>query len=357
MMLPSFLAPQIDLLDLNGALHRLSPPGALGRLAPPLVLLARGFCTFQTIDTKALSKRDARQAAKLHAISASPYARAGHVIAASHNRMGIWFWDADRVEALLARHPRRRVYILRPESMAQPAGDGLRLVKLSQGYEAQAWEGGALTASAWRRDRYTPDAWLKFARAAGSGAALEPPPAQTLPVSLSRPGLLGLDRPPGRAQMVQAALATAAAALVLSTVFSGAQALRLQRETDATRERAAALGSGDVDPAEAAERRLLEAELRPFTEVAEETNALSAAEVVIGITALYELTPSRLRIEEGEVELTLPYEALERAAELTPEFAASGYFTDIRPRSNPEARELIYRMTVRPGMPPLSEGG
>lgn len=355
-MFPSFLTPRIDRLEPDGAIQAVTLPTPLGRLLPPLLLLSRAHCTFQRLDLAGLSRREARQAANFHALGAAPYAAASHMVIPGASAAGVWFWSAERVSVAATSIAARRPLAV-PETLAQPPGEGWRIVKLSGGYEAQAWAGGELVASSWRRDRFDAAAWLNFTRAAGLQDAPErPPEARPLPLVLSaRLFLSGEALDLRRAAGLTAG--AAAAATVLAAVFLAAQALRLETKTAQLDAETRALTPTATDPAAAEARRALQADIQRFLPAAERTNPLSAAEVVVGIAALQEVTPSRLTVEEDEVELVLPYEALARTPELTAEFTGSGYFEEVRPRPNAEARELVFTMRLKPGLPPLSEGG
>src|SRR5690606_37656970 len=145
-------------LSADGALSVVHAGGAIGRvLRRPVLLLARDLCAFGLFSTAALPRRRRRQAAMLHARLAAPYLRAGSALSKAGDDYGVWWWDAARVEALLAaQEGLTGAPVLTPETLAQPRGEGWRIVRLMQGYEAQLWRDKALVASAWRRDRYDP---------------------------------------------------------------------------------------------------------------------------------------------------------------------------------------------------------
>lgn len=56
-----------------------------------------------------------------------------------------------------------------------PAPDAVRLVKLKQGYEGQAWRAGELACSRWWKNQPMPDEWARFLRAASLSSAAEVP--------------------------------------------------------------------------------------------------------------------------------------------------------------------------------------
>lgn len=353
----NFLSPRVELLGGDGRLSEMQPAVGLGRFRPSVILLARELCTFQHFGARSLGRRELMRAARLHADGASPYGRAAHVLVPSHDGVSIWWWDADRVAALLAGAGRPAAARVRPETLAQPAGDGLRLVKLASGYEAQRWVQQKLVASAWRSRRFDDAGWLQFARGAGATTdEATAPPAASLAFNLNRPGLAPSLADLDRRQLALIGGAGAAMAVAGFICLSLGQAWRLNRDAAEIEARAEALSAEVVSDGDVPRRRLL-AEAEAFEAAASATSPLSAAGVIVGITALHDLAPTRLTIEGEEAELVLPYAAIEKVNELTPEFEASGYFEDVRPQANRDAMELTYTMRVRQGLPPLSAGG
>ncbi len=353
-MLLTFLTPRVELLGSDGQLSTLQEAGSLGRVAPSVVLIARELCTFQAFSAPLPGGRQLAQAARLHAVASPPYARSAHVLARSSGAVGIWWWDVDRVSGLLENAGLPPTLRVTPETLAQPPGDRLRLVKLASGFEAQAWKDGKLVASAWRSARFDPAAWAQFTRGVGIEAGSESPPAAiTLPASLERINAALEPSPPDLATAAKTAGAALGVLLAGAIALNLGQAWRLTHDTAGVEKRAETLKAAlPQDSGEA--RRRLAREAAVFDPAAASTSPLSAAGVIVGITALLELTPTRLTIEAGEAELVLPYAAIDRVGELTPELEGSGYFTDVRPETNSDAGELIYYLRIRPGLAPIS---
>ena len=97
-----------------------------------------------------------------------------------------------------------------------------------------------------------------------------------------------------------------------------------------------------------AERRRLAA----YAEVEAQTNPLSAAGAAIGIVAFHDLTPTALESESGTLTMTLPYSAVSLADTLIADFEGSGYFYDIRPRTDAQNQRLVIEMKIREAAPP-----
>jgi len=90
-----------------------------------------------------------------------------------------------------------------------------------------------------------------------------------------------------------------------------------------------------------------------YRQIEERTSPLSAAGAAIGVLALHELTPTALNAETKTLSVTLPYAALDKIAPLVAELEGSGYFHDVRPRTNSTGQTLTLEMKVREAAPPL----
>ena len=353
-----FLTPRVDRLRADGAVEALHAGAPLGRLfRRPVVLLSRDLCAFALFETSALPRNRRRQAARLHARTASPYVAGGAALVKAGDDFGVWWWNLSQVAPMIAG---RGEVSLRPETLAQPVGRDWRIVKLARGYEAQYWRDGALRASAWRPTRYDEPAWTAFARMqrdARVEAPAAPPPAETLPVDLGAEAFSLARAEITREQAVGmglGGLALASAclfALILGQAFqTGAEAEKVEAETleiqAATPRQAETLNlEGD--------RRTLAS----FREIEGRTSPLTAAGAAIGIIAIHDLTPLALDAQDDMVTVTLPYEAVRIADDLVAEFEGSGYFFDVQPRTDAAGQRLLIEAKVREAAPPLSPDG
>ena len=355
-----FLTPRVERLSADGAFSVVHPGGAVGRLLRrPVLLLARELCAFGLFSTAALPRRRRRQAAALHARLAAPYLKAGSALSKAGEDFGVWWWDADRVEALLAARVDAQggAPVLTPETLAQPRGEGWRIVRLMQGYEAQLWRDKALVASAWRRDRYDPAAWSAFVRLQRNAeAAPEAPPAPSdLPVAFDNRDAFALA--PVELSREQLALVIGGSAAFASLSFAAflfGQGQELAKDVARVEEKTAEIRA--ATPQAAAVHRLNAAQQKmvAYRRIEEQTGPLSAAGAAIGVLALHDLTPSALNAETETLEFTLPYEAIDKIAALVADLESSGYFHAVEPRTDSSARSLTVKMRVREAAPPLT---
>ena len=351
----SFLTPRVELLSANGAFQTLHSGGAIGKMRRPVVLLARDLCAFHVFESAALPRARRRQAARLHAKLASPYLLGGAALVKAGGDFGIWWWDLQRVAEAIGDRFGATAPALRPETLAQPVGDGWRIVRLAYGYEAQLWRDKALIASAWRRDRYDDHAWRAFASLQRGIEAPETPPApQSLPIAYDGEAFAFSRGEISRTQAIAAAAGGFAVAACAAAAFLMGQGLqlsgdarRMQAEVAQIRAdtpRAGLLASMEVD-----RRRLTD-----YRRLEEQTNPISAAGAAIGIVAYHDLTPTAVDTAGYTLTLTLPYTAVRVADQLISEFEGSGYFYDVRPRTEPSSQTLVMEMKIREAAPPLS---
>ncbi len=353
-----FLTPRVERLSADGALSVVHPGGAIGRvLRRPVLLLARELCAFSLFSTAALPRRRRRQAATLHARLAAPYLRAGFVLSKAGDDYGVWWWDAERVETLLAaQEGMQGAPVLTPETLAQPRGEGWRIVRLTQGYEAQLWRDKALVASAWRRDRYDAAAWSAFVRLQRNAeAAPEAPPSPSdLPIAFDNRDAFALA--PVELSREQLALMVgggAAFASLCVAAFLFGQSRELAKDVARIEEQTAEIRAA-TPQAEAVHRlNASQQKLVAYRRLEEQTGPLSAAGAAIGILALHDLAPSALNAETETLEFTLPYEAIGKIALVVGDLESSGYFYAVEPRTDSAARNLSVKMRVREAAPPL----
>lgn len=355
-----FLTPRVERLSASGEWKVEHVGGALGRLRTPVVLLARELTAFSRFEAAALPRSRRRQAARLHARAASPYLDGAHLLVPARGDFGVWWWDAERAGARVqARWPAVRPSV-RPETLAQPAGQGWRIVALVEGYEAQLWREGALRASVWRRERFDAAAWAAFVRTQrdADDAPLAPPPAQRLPIDWDGPAFSLSTVDFTREQVLGGVAACLALFAVCLTLFLAGQGLRLradaaevQAETDELL--ASVPAAGRALAGLEGDQKLLAA----YRQIEEKTSPLSAAGAAIGILALHDLTPTAIQTSDEDLSVTLPYAALDRIEPVISEIAGSGYFYDVRPRTDAAGQRLIIDMKVRSAAPPLGDGG
>lgn len=142
-------------------------------------MVGRGECQYRREDLQALPARRRLQAGKLAMVRHKPSPSALSYMAWTGGIAHFWFWMAPESDD--AGGERRWI----PESLllAPPAADGLRLLKLSKGYEGQCWQNGALASSQWWEQVPTGEAWGRFVRSTG----LDPVALQDVPDPIHLP--------------------------------------------------------------------------------------------------------------------------------------------------------------------------
>lgn len=354
----NFLTPRVERLSHDGVIDVVHPGGTVGRmLRRPVVLLARDLCAFGLFQTAALPRGRRRQAATLHARVAAPYVRSGSSLSKAGDDFGVWWWDADRVDALLAPRAMTARPLISPETLAQPRGEGWRIVRLKLGYEAQLWRGKALVASAWRRERYDPAAWSAFVRLqrAAEVAPENPPAPADLPIAFDNREAFALA--PAELTREQLALLGGGGVAFASLCFGAflfGQGYQLSKDTAQVELKTAEIRA--ATPRAAAVRNLdaNQKKLIAYRQIEEQTSPLSAAGAAIGILAFHDLTPTSVNAETEILSFTLPYAAIDKIAPLVDDLESSGYFHDVQPRTDGTAQTLTLEMKVREAAPPLT---
>jgi hypothetical protein len=354
----TFLTPPVRRLSADGSLERVHEGGVLGHLRRPVVLLARNLCAFAWFDAAALPRGRRSQAAALYARTATPYVVSGSALVKSGDDFGIWWWDLERVTPLIEAGYGRIRPRLRPETLAQPRGSDWRIVRLADGYEAQLWRARSLVASVWRRDRFDAAAWAAFTRLQrGPAPAAETPPTPvSLPIAPDSDAFSLALTEISREQAI--GLAAGGFALIVSSAvfFFLGQGLQLSRDSAKVEAETAEIRQSTPQVSAMGNVELDRQKLAAFRQLEEQTNPITATGAAIGIVAIHDLTPSSVDAGDGVLTLTLPYSAVDRAETLVEEFEQSGYFFDVRPRTDAGNQKLIFEMKVREAAPPLSAG-
>jgi hypothetical protein len=352
----SFLTPPQVLLTPEGRSETLrfetvEGGGALASFLKggrPNVWLARSLCAYQHFDPGAARGGAAWAAARLHAASAAPFVQAGALVEKSGRGFSIWWWDRERVDPILAEAFGDRPPPLGPETFVPPVGGGWRVLRLTDGVEAQLWRDGGLVASRWRRGAFDAASWEAFVRIQpGPGDAPSEPPA----------ALAGFRAPFPRysaggglipEHLLRAAPAALAVLLLTAAAFWLGQGLKLRSQSQDL-ERVAALErraapAPVVGSANAARR------LAAFTALSERPNLVAATGVATRILRLYGVGIEGVDAQGDTLNLTLPYSTLASVDRIARDMEASGVFTDVRPLTNAadHTLQLRMRLTGRP---------
>lgn len=359
-MRPDFLTPHIDRLSADGSLQTLTQGTTLGRLLQkPVILIARDYCSFSHLKTANLPRTRRRQAAQLHARTTAPYILSSWVLSKSQEDFGIWWWDETRVnrhiEAAGLKPARLSLY---PETLAQPVvqqrEDHWRIVKLANGYEAQFWRDRGLVASAWRPSRYDDASWASFVRLQRDAerAPEHPPEPTTLPVVPMRQTWQSIEISPQTAGWI-AAGTLATASLCLAAFISG-QTWQLEKDTTAITTETARIRATTPRAATVADLNEAQKMLLTYSQLEAETNPLSAAGAAIGILAYHEVTLQKIEVETESVRVVIGYHQLKIMNQLIEDLQTSGYFHDVRPRSDVASNTITIDMKVHEAAPPLN---
>lgn len=78
----------------------------------------------------------------------SPYTKTGRYIVFGPTGAMVWIWDQEKIESCLATQSLPPETVIVPEPLFYPAlGDGARLLKTKEGFDAQIWVNGELLES------------------------------------------------------------------------------------------------------------------------------------------------------------------------------------------------------------------
>lgn len=342
-----FLAPPLELLTADGAFHELEVPGAAS-WRRPIVLLARELCSFELFEPAGASGAAAAAAARLYARTGAPFTEPGGLVRRSGDAFGIWWWDMARIGPQLQARFGAGWPQLAPETLAQPPGQGWRIVRASSGYEAQCWRGGTLIGSSWRHDRFDDTAWSAFARVqrgASEPAPATPPPVQQLP--LSGDVDLGLssfsDLSPADLGRI-AAVVAASGLLAAAALFTG-QGWRLNLLAGSAEHQAATLRAST--PRTAARDQGAVQRLAAFRKLSARPNPASALTTALDVLQLYAVKPTGFEADASSLTLTLPYSAIGDVDKIALELEDSGAFTDVRPLTDDRSQTIELQMRLK----------
>lgn len=345
MVSPYFLTRSVNLLLADG--RRLDTGLREPRIGRSTVVLARGLCVFGAFAPAApLGSAAGLRAARLFAAASRPFASAEWLIVRDRRTYGVWWWRRDRVQTLLAAAGLPPGSRLLPEPLAQPPGDGWRIVRGADGYDAQHWRGGLLVASAWRAAPFDRAAWIASIRGAGGdeGAPADPPatvaPAATLASGYRRRIAPGAPSTP----IADGVLAWATAVTVFALADWSLQAARLDRLADAAELRAtAAETAAGAFRAEVARARRL-AFLKSNLQGRDPVSAVAEAD---GLLARHGVRIKDFAADRHKLVLALPGDAADGLESIVADFQASPQFGEVTPRHDPQSGELVLEIAVK----------
>jgi hypothetical protein len=168
-------------------LQRIDGVSAAGhRLGRKEWVLSRGLMRFLRIDLRHVPAARRMAALALELRLRKPYTDTGSVVMWQGGWALVFLWDAATVGAVMREQlPRHQPTVLPESALYAPGVDGLRLLRVMDGFEGQCWREGELQASRWWPTVPAEQEWDGFARDAGF-TPMAVPSAQSLPL-LSKP--------------------------------------------------------------------------------------------------------------------------------------------------------------------------
>ena len=166
-------------LHTQTAVTRLSPGSRWLRAS---WVLSRALCRYRALDFAEVPRAKRAAALRLQLSQFAPFSEPGYAVAWEGHAVQVWCWDAAKLrdEQRDANVLASRARVLPETLYFAPLIDGLRLLKVAEGYEGQLWKSRVLTQS--RFWDQLPDArqWLAFQRDAGIAPELQQ--AQASPI-------------------------------------------------------------------------------------------------------------------------------------------------------------------------------
>lgn len=335
------LSPGIEILAADGCFTAVEGRSS----ARPVILLARDLCAFEHRKSGGRNRSSAVAEARLHAQRAAPFLNPASLVRRQGAGVSIWWWDRDLVGHWLSERFGDAGLRVLPLSLVQPAGDGWRIVGLDRGYEAQFWEQGALVASAWSLEPYDRKTWPAFTRLQRGAVALQDPPAPVrLPIAGARLRAAGMPDLESR-DILRGAVAAGAAGLLLTSVFSLGQGVRLDNETRALAAASPVTVPGrPLGAGEAAGRQRLQA----YRSLVQRPEPLPALAVALGVADQYGARPTAYAADLERVSLTLPYDAMSSLDRIAQDLRDTGQFTEIRTATGEGGQSIELTLVLAP---------
>lgn len=296
---PAFLRETGELITAEGAPAK---PGDVSAVA-----ISRALCRVHFFDAvEGMSAHQRAQGARVAAEANKPFDDADWIILRTGVGAAIWYWDKARLPVDIERLGARGK--LAPESVAFFKGDGWRVVRTFEGYEAQYWRDGALTASTWRRNPFTAEQWRLFVQGVSAPAHRAPdmpPDAAAANFDVAQTWRRDLIRRPLGWADVESVTATAlAGALALFAFFAGHAAhhdMRARADMDAI----AAIGARmSADPQAARSNAHLQV-IALYQSTMRATDVFGVAAAAFETLNGFGATPASWSVDQERLRITL----------------------------------------------------
>lgn len=275
------------------------------------ILLARGLCRFEQFRAPArLAQDDRDKAARLKAETDAPFRNAGSLMLRTKDGAAIWYWDAAQVAALLNKPIETDIRAV-PESLYRVgSGDGWRIIEVSDGFEAQYWQDGALVASTWRRRAFTDAQWRTFALSVDQAAAAAPsaPPsaekAELVASSAWRRQRIGT---PWTWKRVEDIARTAAVCVAALATFCAGYAFHLDQLAQQDERAGAAVHARLLASNEARRARAQLEVVKAFEQRQPSVNVLDSVGQALEVLRQFGIDAADWSATDQQIRLTAPY--------------------------------------------------
>lgn len=328
-------------------------PAPLPKVRADLVV-SRALTLFQRFDLASVPRSRRKEALRLAISEWSPFEDwAGAVVWSERGAAMVWIWEAGRVAALAQLEAGRAAKTMMPEPLLLgPGGAELDCVRVAEGWLARRYRDGELQAECFFATRPSAKDWAAamIALDASTGAAdsawatldsADAPPCYSAPTA--RWEAIDATRSSARFSAERAVL-LAAAALVLGTLWLGAETLRdlrirhLQKAELAAAERQAEPQKAARQQAfDAADRLRAWATLDPFPSALMLLNAVAGSLPPGAVVSEY-------RLDRGVVRATLSNPGARQTGDMVTRLQDSKLFSSVRVVPSGDPRTLRFEL-------------
>ena len=331
---------------------------SVGRWGSTELVVSRGRCRFGRFDLSRVPAAKRGAALALQLGEWSPFTDFDHAVAwTPGGRAMVWCWDKAALRSAWSAASTGRMPPAVPESALRPptpTGDGVRLLKTIEGYEAQAWHEGELITCRWWPSWPADEDARMFLRDAGlvaddAGQWLTPQDVPLAPrpwAQLTRAGRSGVSGGLGESAVY--------AALVVSVVVPAAalgveqsRVLRAQAQVAAELQRESERSRAILDARNAALSAVDQAS------VLIDLQAFPPPLMVMGGVAT-ELPPAAAtslrewEMSEGKLRLLFESPAADiSGADHVRALERTALFDDIKIVTQADPRQMAFQMTLR----------
>ncbi len=324
------------------------------RLGSGQWVLARPLYRFHLFDLAQVPAKNRNQALSLELVQWTPFARSEYYVGWSEQQALVWAWDADKINpAMVAQGVKRSSVSVLPETVLHPPlPAGLCLTRCQEGFEGQFWRNGLLNNSRWWPQAPSADEWLMFQRDAGLAPDTQQSqlPAPRVSQLRDRPWLAESGAQGGSAlQMERLAMALAALALLVPTLWFGTGLYKVQSALDVLSVQKAQLQS-QATPIALARSDALDRASR----IASLRNLAPYPEQLLLMGKVSQVLPrdnSFLKdwdFQNGQLKFTVSAQAEVSSTNLIGALQQTGAFSDVKALPGRDPKNVTFQMQVTP---------